>query len=418
VGTTTPETLTITATVVSPVAQTNTATISAADQFDPNAGNNTASATETPQRADLALAKSVSDSTPNIGDTITFTVTLTNNGPDPATGVKVTDLLPTGLAFVSADPSQGSYTSGLWDVGTVTPGTPLTLEIVATVESDDAQTNTASITDTDQFDPITANDTAHSTVIPQQADLAVTKTVSNALPNVADTITFTITLTNNGPDTATGVVVNDVLPAGLAFVSATASRGAYNASTGVWTVNFVSMAEAVTLTIAATVVSAVAQTNTATIGAADQFDPNLANNTSSVTVTPLSADLQAIKTVNKPRVFVGAKVTFTVRIVNRGPGIARSVIVNELLPRGLVFVSARPSQGTFNRATRTWSVGNLASGDNATLQIVVRVRRPRANVNVAIVSAATVDPFLANNLGAAVVRGLRGISKRLFLARP
>jgi uncharacterized repeat protein (TIGR01451 family) len=246
----------------------------------------------------------------------------------------------------------------------------------------------------------------------------VTKTVSNALPNVADTITFTITLTNNGPDTATGVVVNDVLPAGLAFVSATASRGAYNASTGVWTVNFVSMAEAVTLTIAATVVSAVAQTNTATIGAADQFDPNLANNTSSVTVTPLSADLQAIKTVNKPRVFVGAKVTFTVRIVNRGPGIARSVIVNELLPRGLVFVSARPSQGTFNRATRTWSVGNLASGDNATLQIVVRVRRPRANVNVAIVSAATVDPFLANNLGAAVVRGLRGISKRLFLARP
>ena len=46
-----PQTLTITATVVSPAAQTNTATISDADQFDPNTGNNTASATETPQQA-------------------------------------------------------------------------------------------------------------------------------------------------------------------------------------------------------------------------------------------------------------------------------------------------------------------------------------------------------------------------------
>ena len=109
------------ATVVSPAARTNTATVSDADQFDPNTGNNTASATETPQQADLALTKTVSDPTPNVGDTITFTVTLTNQGPDAATGVQVTDLLPAGLTFVSATPSQGSYISGtgVWTVGTV-----------------------------------------------------------------------------------------------------------------------------------------------------------------------------------------------------------------------------------------------------------------------------------------------------------
>ena len=77
------QTLTITARVVSPIAQTNTATISAADQFDPDTGNNTASATETPQQADLAVTKTVSNPTPNVGDTITFTVTLTNPGPTP-----------------------------------------------------------------------------------------------------------------------------------------------------------------------------------------------------------------------------------------------------------------------------------------------------------------------------------------------
>src|SRR5262249_59978362 len=122
----TPLTLTILATVVSPDARTNTATIALSDQFDPDAANNHASATQTPQQADLALSKTVSDETPNVGDTITSTITLTNNGPDAATNVQVTDFLPAGLTFVSATPSQGTYssTTGLWTVGTMTTATP------------------------------------------------------------------------------------------------------------------------------------------------------------------------------------------------------------------------------------------------------------------------------------------------------
>src|SRR4029434_3329297 len=133
--------------VDSPDARTNTATIAASDALDPNPANDTASATETPQQADLAITKSVSDATPNVGDQITFTLTLTNSGPDAATGVQVTDLLPTGLSFVSATPSQGSYTSatGLWVVGTVSPAVPQTLTIVATVTSPMAQTNAAAV---------------------------------------------------------------------------------------------------------------------------------------------------------------------------------------------------------------------------------------------------------------------------------
>ena len=107
VTTAAPQTLLILATVVSPDAQTNTATITDADQFDPDTGNNTASTTLTPQQSDLALSKSVSNAAPNVGDTITYTVTLRNNGPDAATGVQVTDLLPTGVTFVSDDAQPG-----------------------------------------------------------------------------------------------------------------------------------------------------------------------------------------------------------------------------------------------------------------------------------------------------------------------
>src|SRR5262249_33976263 len=158
----------------------------------------------------------VSDSTPNVGDTITFTITLTNSGPNPATNVQVTDLLPTGLAFVSANPSQGSYSSisGVWTVGAVTTATPQTLRIQAEVVTGSARTNTAAISHSDQFDTNNTNNSASVSETPEQSDLALAKTVSNATPNVGDTITFTITLSNAGPDTATNVQVTDLLPAG------------------------------------------------------------------------------------------------------------------------------------------------------------------------------------------------------------
>jgi uncharacterized repeat protein (TIGR01451 family) len=116
--------------------------------------------------ADLVLVKTVSDSTPNLGDAITFTITLTNNGPGTATGVTVDDQLPAGLTFISSTPSQGAYVSasGVWTVGTITTTSPQTLLIQARVTSANAQTNTASIASSDQFDPTTTNNSSSVTV--------------------------------------------------------------------------------------------------------------------------------------------------------------------------------------------------------------------------------------------------------------
>src|SRR5262249_62195819 len=143
-----PQPLSIIARVDSPAALTNTGSIIHADQFDPTTTNNSASATETPQpqQADLSVSKTVSNARPNVGDSITFTATLSNQGPDVATDVQLTDLLPSGLAFVSATPSQGTYnaTNAAWTVGTVTPAAPQTLIIIARVDSPAALTNTGS----------------------------------------------------------------------------------------------------------------------------------------------------------------------------------------------------------------------------------------------------------------------------------
>src|SRR5262249_47416864 len=151
---------------------------------------------------DLALLKSVSNTTPNVGDVITYTVTLTNNGPDAATGVTINEPIPTGLSFVSAMTGTGSYNSitGVWTVGTLSANAGAFLTTTARVISPAAQPNPAPISPPVQFDPQPANTTASTTETPHQANLAVAKTVSNTTPNVGDTITFTITLTDNGPD--------------------------------------------------------------------------------------------------------------------------------------------------------------------------------------------------------------------------
>ena len=226
--------------MVSPDAQTNTATISDADQFDPNTANNTASATETPQQADLAVTKTVSDATPNVGDLITFTVTLTNSGPDAATGVQVTDLLPAGLTFVSADAQPGHLRPAPPACGPSARSAPATPQTLTHRGHGGQPRRADQHGDHHRRRPVRPeHGQQHRPAPPRRRSRPtwpLTKTVSDATPNVGDTITFTVTLTNTGPDAATGVQVTDLLPAGLTFVSADPSQGTYTAATGLWDV--------------------------------------------------------------------------------------------------------------------------------------------------------------------------------------
>jgi uncharacterized repeat protein (TIGR01451 family) len=424
VGTVTPgfpQALQIQAIVVSPNPQTNTASISHSDQFDPTTGNNSASATVTPQQADLAISKVVSNATPNIGDIITFTVTLSNNGPNTATNVTVQDSLPSGLHFISSTPSQGSYdtTTGVWTVGTVTTATPATLTLQATVVSSSPQTNTTSISHSDQFDPNTGNNTASATETPQGADLGLTKIVSNQTPNVGDVITFTVTLSNAGPSTATGVTVQDLLPGGLSLVSSTPSQGAYVPGSGVWTVGSVAVSATATLTIQATVTSSSPQTNAASISHSDQPDPNLSNNSASVTVTPGGADLAIAKTVSNPKPNVGDTITFTVTLSNGGSNTASNVTVQDLLPSGLQFVSATPSQGSYNSSTGVWTVGTVTTGTAQTLVVSVRVTSSSPQTNTASISHSDQpDPNTANNSASVTINPASATTTTTLVSSP
>ncbi len=108
------------------------------------------------------------DPAPNVGDTVTFQIAVTNNGPLQATGVELTGLIPAGLTYVS-DSGDGLYDpgTGIWTVGTVAAGATVTLEINATVDAGTSgQTiiNSVAVTGLDQFDPTTAGDSLNASV--------------------------------------------------------------------------------------------------------------------------------------------------------------------------------------------------------------------------------------------------------------
>ncbi|MGD6006379.1 DUF11 domain-containing protein, partial [Xanthomonas citri pv. citri] len=126
---------------------------------------NTATNTPTPvASADLAVVKTASSATPVVGTNVTFTITLTNNGPSAAAGVNVNDQLPAGYTFVSATPSLGTYHygTGVWAVGALANGAIATLQIVATVRATGSYVNTATATSTTS-DPTPGNNTATNT---------------------------------------------------------------------------------------------------------------------------------------------------------------------------------------------------------------------------------------------------------------
>src|SRR4029077_6950181 len=171
--------------------------------------------------------------------------------------------------------------------------------------------------------------------------------VNNATPNQGTNVIFTITATNNGPSNATGVQVTDVLPAGLTYVSSVPSAGTYNAGTGLWDIGALANAANATLSITATATGTSPVVNTATKTAEDQTDPVAGNNSAAVTVTGQAADIAVAKIVDNATPNLGTNVTFTVTVTNNGPSNATGVVVTDLLPAGLTFVSATPSTGTY-----------------------------------------------------------------------
>jgi len=122
--------------------------------------------------ADLSVVKTVNNAHPIIGQSVIFSIVATNNGPDNATGVKVTDILQSGYSYVSSTATTGTYDSStaVWIIGLLSKGKSETLTIKAIVNTLGNYSNTATI-DGIEGDGDAGNNT--STVITYPTDFFI-----------------------------------------------------------------------------------------------------------------------------------------------------------------------------------------------------------------------------------------------------
>lgn len=371
---------------------------------------------------DLGVEKTVNASEVTQDDYVKFTIELTNNGPEKATNIVVNDKLPSGLVFESSEASVGSYdsSSGNWTVPELENGATATLYIIAHVTGVGKLTNTATLTscrenDTNPNNNVSSADVT-STAKPDVVSVDVHKYITeingaaydSANPiYYGDEITYTINVTNHGPDTAHGVNLTDILPDGLEFKSSEASLGSYDSSTGRWIIGDLTDGATATLKIVATINKVGDFTNTAKIDPIEE-DISHADDEDSVTETakPL-VDLEITKELievngnsvtDDDHIHYGDEVTFEITVTNNGPCDATGVRLTDKLPDGLEFVSYDASAGSYNQVSGNWNVGDLANDGSATLKIVAKVTKFDETItNIANVTSNEKDNDTTNN---------------------
>ncbi|MFN8638053.1 MAG: CARDB domain-containing protein [Dehalococcoidia bacterium] len=309
----------------------NTATVTATG--DTNQNDNSASASIVVNCGDVKIEKS-GNGPLTAGQTATWTILVTNNGPTTATNVKVADTLPgTGWTDDSAD---CTVTPGVNDVlnctipSLVFPGAATVHVSRATKAADCPKIdNTATVTA--DVDTDAANNSASASIAVTCGDVKIVKTGNGPL-NVGDTATWTIVVTNNGPTTATNVKVADTLP-GTGWTDDSADCTVTPGVNDVLNCTIPSLVFPGSATVhvsrATKATDCPKLDNTATVTA--DVDTDAANNSSSASIQVNCADVKIEKSGNGP-INATQVATFTITVTNLGPGTATNVFVADTLP--------------------------------------------------------------------------------------
>jgi len=386
----------------------NTATVTPPSGItDPTPGNNTASDTDTPNpQADLSVTKDDGVTQYVPGGTLTYTITVTNNGPSNAPAAVITDNIPsqfTSWSWVCTAQSGGasdcdpySGNGNFSDTVNLPAGASITYTVTANVASSATGNlvNTVSVAPpTGVTDPNSDNNTATDTDAQNsQAAISVTKDdgVTQYVPG--GTLTYTITVTNTGPSDALGVSVSDNIPPQFTswmWTCVGSSGGASGCDGfGPGNANFTDSIDlagpfpsSITYQVVAQVASSATGDLTNTVTVSHPADNTPGDNTASDTDTQNSqADLYVTKTDSQPTYTPGVGLTYTVVVGNNGPSDVSGAVVSDTRPAQVTswtWMCAGTTGGASgcdgdntNPATFTDTV-NLPAGSSITYSVTV-----------------------------------------------
>ena len=273
-----------------------TVNVATASGTDPLGNPVTAEGTQQVDVSDpaITITKSVSPKVVRAGDTVTYTITVTNSGTANLTNVTVTD-----LAVPACDKAVGALVSKAFSSYTCTA-----------VAGTAGVTNVAKVTATaPEGPPVSAEASASYSVV--HPSISIVKSTSTPVVRKGSTVTFTLTVTNTGDVPLTNVTVGDPLVPGCAKVIGTLAPGAIDTSACDTTVN-------------AAMLNTASVTGQPAVGA-----PVSAEDTEAVAV--IDPAISITKTAATPTVASGGFVTFSITVVNSGDSTLTNVTVADPL---------------------------------------------------------------------------------------
>jgi len=259
-----------------------------------------------PPSADISLTKSDSPDPVLVGGDLTYTLTVHNAGPDQATGVTLTDDLPSAVTYQSDD-AGCTLTGGTLtcELGSVPAGDTTVVNVVVRPDpgSEGTITNIGSVTAASPDDPNTADNSAtEDTEVLASADLSLTNSDSPDPVAVGSNLTYVLTATNAGPSDATDVTLTDALPSTVVFANATGAACSISGQNPDGTGGTVSCSlgslpagSNLTVSIAVSVTASGSITNTASVAGAEN-DPDAADNEATTTTTVTGSSCTMIGT--------------------------------------------------------------------------------------------------------------------------
>jgi uncharacterized repeat protein (TIGR01451 family) len=401
-----PGTVTFDIEVIAPTVDYTSATITnsvtvSAFEADPNLGNNTATAITTVlPRAEL-MAHSKDDSADPVyaGDTYDYIIEVGNSGPSIATGVVIRDVLPSAIEFESSVDGC-TYNSGTrevrCEVGQLDLVIPATKRFTVRAQGNTRTvTNTAVVSGNEAENNTANNSASENTDILSRVSLGFSKTApATATRDVP--FNYTLTVTNNGPSTAESVVINDPLPAGVQFNSASNPFGTCT-QTGITiscTVGAIPKGESRQVTLNVTATTSGTKENTATVTTSTETDDSSVGTASATTMVSSSLDLTIDKRA-PDSVTAGDEFTYTIVVGNSGASNAWGVSVVDPLPAGVVFVNATAASNwscTHSSGLVTCTPnGDIALLPGGSATHTIRVRAPANPGPNPITNTATID---------------------------
>ncbi|MGH3737852.1 MAG: Calx-beta domain-containing protein [Micromonosporaceae bacterium] len=378
---------------------------------DPDSGNNTdTEATQVSPQADLRVSLSHQPEPVPLGGTVTFALGLANDGPSSAASSRAELVLPAGLDYSSADPSCG-YDAASRTVtctaGTLVSGGAATHSVAATAASSGAHTVTATAyTSTADSDPANNQATDVVNALGPQADLALTVSGDPATATITERVSYTWTITNNGPQTAQSIQLDATFPedANLDTFGDGAQGCTYTFANRNLNCGFGDLTNGATHTVTVHFRYTIAGTKTFNSTATSTTaDPDTTNNTATTSTTVIApqADL-ALTTTGVPDAAIPSeRVSYTWTTTNNGPHTAQSAQLEAILPFDANFDSfGDGSTGcvyVFAERRLTCALGDLTNGVTRSVTVHFRYATTGTKIFDSTVTSTTADPDTTNN---------------------